>query len=360
MTNRSSRTEKTPTRAVLTGELKMLVEARHHDPFSVLGRHTLSAQESLVRAYIPGAAQISIAAPTARLPMQRLPGTDLFEWRGSSAQVPERYELVWEDAKHNSVRGYDPYCFPPQLSEYDLHLFAEGKHWHAYRFMGAHIREVDGISGTLFSVWAPNAARVSVVGDFNAWDGRRHPMRVRGDKGVWELFIPGLEAGLFYKFEIRGRDHQGHLHLKSDPYGQCFELRPSTASMVVADSLFAWKDKPWMQARATSDWLHRPMSVYEVHLGSWRRDEQGNFLNYRELARGLVGYVQRLGFTHIELLPITEHPYDGSWGYQTLGYYAPTSRHGSPDDFRWFVDHCHEHNIGVLLDWVPGHFPRLL
>ncbi|MEO7558535.1 MAG: 1,4-alpha-glucan branching enzyme, partial [Gammaproteobacteria bacterium] len=342
MTNRTSRMEKPPTRSVFTGELQMLVEARHHDPFSVLGRHTLGAQESVIRAYIPGAAQISIETPAARLPMQRLPGTDLFEWHGESAQVPGHYQLTWEDASHNSLRGYDPYCFPPQLSEYDLHLFAEGKHWHAYRFMGAHTRSVDGISGTLFAVWAPNAARVSVVGNFNAWDGRRHPMRVRGDKGVWELFIPGLEAGLFYKFEIR--DHHGHVHLKSDPYGQCFELRPSTASVISPDSSFAWKDKSWMQGRATADWLHKPMSIYEVHLGSWRRDEHGNFLDYRELARALVDYVRRLGFTHIELLPITEHPYDGSWGYQTLGYYAPTSRHGSPDDFRWFVDHCHAHN----------------
>ncbi|MEO5573156.1 MAG: alpha-amylase family glycosyl hydrolase, partial [Gammaproteobacteria bacterium] len=343
--------------SAISAELQMLVDARHHDPFSVLGRHVISAKEHVIRAYIPGMAQVSIDTPSAALPMQRLPGSDVFEWHGAPDAVPERYCLAWEDANHKTSRGYDPYCFSPQLSEYDLHLFAEGKHWHAYRFMGAHERVVDGIPGVVFAVWAPNAARVSVVGDFNAWDGRRHPLRVRGDKGIWELFIPGLEAGLVYKFEIRDRD-QGNLHLKSDPYGQCFELRPDTASKIAPDSNFIWSDVSWMRARASADWLHQPMSIYEVHLGSWHLDEYGNFLNYRVLAQRLVTYVVEMGFTHIELLPITEHPYDGSWGYQTLGYYAPTSRHGTPDDFRWFVDHCHAHNIGVLLDWVPGHFPK--
>jgi 1,4-alpha-glucan branching enzyme len=209
----------------------------------------------------------------------------------------------------------------------------------------------------LFATWAPNAERISVVGDFNHWDGRCHPMRVRGGSGIWELFIPDLEAGALYKFEIRS-NRGGQILLKADPYGRHFEVRPSTASIVASSSRHTWQDHGWMEARAHHDWLHAPMSIYEVHLGSWQRDEQGNFLSYRELAMRLVEHVKKLGFTHIELLPITEHPFDGSWGYQTIGYYAPTSRFGTPDDFRFFVDYCHEHGIGVLLDWAPGHFPK--
>ena len=336
--------------------LQMIVEARHYDPFAVLGRHPAGEQQELIRAFIPEADHVAIDMGAHKLPMQRVLDTGLFEWRGPAGEVPGRYRLTWGQGNATHT-AYDPYCFPPQLSEFDLHLFGEGKHWHAYRFMGAHVHSVDDIAGVLFAVWAPNAERVSVVGDFNNWDGRRHPLRACGDKGIWELFIAGLTAGDLYKFEIRGRRH-GHLHLKSDPYGQRFELRPNTASVVTADSRFSWSDEAWLQARKDADWLHRPMSIFEVHLGSWQRDEQGDFLNYRELAKRLVAYVTQLGFTHIELLPITEHPYDASWGYQTLGYYAPTSRHGAPDDFRWFVDHCHTHGIGVLLDWVPGHFPK--
>jgi len=347
--------EAQPAAAALPDSLQRIVDARHHDPYAVLGRHALNAREDIVRAYLPGATQAAIAVDTQNLPMRRLANTDLFEWVGPRARIPARYRLAWSDT-HGAHDAYDPYCFPAQLTDFDLHLFGEGSHWHAYRFMGAHPHSVDGIAGVLFAVWAPAAERVSVVGDFNAWDGRRHPLRVRGG-GVWEIFIPGVTPGALYKFELRNR-HQDYLHLKTDPYGQCFELRPHTASIVSAPSGYAWRDAAWLTARAQADWLHRPLAIYEVHLGSWQRDEHGDFLNYRELARRLVDYVQRLGFTHIELLPITEHPYDGSWGYQTLGYYAPTSRHGVPDDFRWFVDYCHTHNIGVLLDWVPGHFPK--
>ncbi len=213
------------------------------------------------------------------------------------------------------------------------------------------------MAGVLFAVWAPNAERVSVVGDFNRWDGRRHPMRVRPGTGIWELFIPDIGAGSFYKFEIRNR-HSGEVLLKSDPYGQQFELRPNTSSIVTAQSPYQWQDAAWMERRAGADWQHAPMSVYEVHLGSWQRGIEGEFLNYRELARMLVEYVKKMGFTHIELLPITEHPFDLSWGYQATGYFAPTSRFGTPDDFRYFVDHCHQHGIGVILDWVPAHFPK--
>ena len=337
-------------------DLQLIIEARHHDPFSVLGKHpTRGGEGELVRAYLPGAESASIVE--GALPMQRVDGTDIFEWRGDSGVVPTPYHLQWRAAGGDALTVCDPYCFPPQIPEFDIHLFNEGRHWHVYRLLGAHPREVDGVGGVLFAVWAPNAARVSVVGDFNEWDGRRHPMRIRGGSGVWELFIPGLSPGALYKFELRNRD-SGFIYLKADPYGQQFERRPSTASVVRKETDYAWQDQDWMRARAQHDWQHAPMSIYEVHLGSWQRDEHGGFLNYRELAQRLVDYVKPLGFTHIELLPLTEHPLDASWGYQTIGNYAVSSRFGTPDDFRYFVDHCHHHGIGVLLDWVPGHFPK--
>jgi 1,4-alpha-glucan branching enzyme len=338
----------------LSSELQKITDARHHDPFAVLGRHVVDSQ-ARVRAYIPSATDVIIA--DCEQPMQRVEGSDIFEWQGEPGSMPEHYRLLWRDREQREHVAHDPYCFPPQLPEFDLHLFGEGRHWHAYRLLGAHLHEVGGIRGVLFSVWAPNAERVSVVGDFNEWDGRRHPMRVRGSSGVWELFIPDLAAGALYKFEIRNR-HDGGIHLKADPYGQFFEQRPKTASIVAGDSSHAWHDQGWMEARRSADWLHSPMSIYEVHLGSWQRGPEGEMLNYRELAVRLVDYVKQMGFTHIELLPITEHPYDPSWGYQSTGYYAPSSRYGTPDDFRFFVDHCHRNGIGVFLDWVPAHFPK--
>jgi 1,4-alpha-glucan branching enzyme len=336
-------------------ELRRVIEARHHDPFAVLGRHR-QGDQIVVRAYIPDAGQVMIAEGQHRMP--RIGDTDLFEWRGRPGDIPQHYRLIWRDAEHREQIAHDPYCFPPQVSDYDLHLFAEGKHWHAYRFLGGRCHQVEGVAGALFAVWAPSAERVSVVGDFNRWDGRRHPMRVRGNSGVWELFIPDLLApGALYKFEIRNRE-SGMVLLKSDPYGQRFELRPQTASVLPDPTPYEWRDQDWLQRRQHVDWQHAPMSVYEVHLGSWQRGPEGEFLNYRELAGRLVDYVQEMGFSHIELLPITEHPYDPSWGYQTTGYYTPTARYGSPDDFRYFVDLCHQHDIGVFLDWVPAHFPK--
>ncbi len=341
----------------LDPDLRLLLEAHHHDPFSVMGRHSLGGAEDRVRVFIPGAKRVAIEGAAGEFTLTRVADTGIFEWRGAAGLVPPRYQVIWQDAQNVTRRAVDPYCFPPQLSDYDLHLFGEGKHWHAYRFLGAHMHQADGVSGVLFAVWAPEAERVSVVGDFNQWDGRRHPMRVRGGSGVWELFIPGLSPGTLYKFELRHRA-SGTLHLKCDPYGRRFELRPGTASIVTAPGDYVWQDGGWLAARAQADWAHQPLSIYEVHLGSWQRDAEGGFLNYRELAHRLVEYVSRLGFTHIELLPVTEHPFDASWGYQTTGYFAPTSRFGAPDDFRYFVDYCHHHGIGVLLDWVPGHFPR--
>ncbi|AUB79638.1 1,4-alpha-glucan branching protein GlgB [Candidatus Thiodictyon syntrophicum] len=343
----------TSTAAKLPEPLARIVEARHHDPFEVLGRHVTGSRVT-VRAFLPAAERVEILEAKAQ--MIRTEGTDLFTWEGDAALVPERYRLAWEDKAGNRGTAYDPYCFPPQLRDFDLHLFGEGKHWDAFRFLGSHLKEVDGISGVQFAVWAPNADRVSVVGDFNRWDGRAHAMRVRGATGVWELFIPGIGAGGFYKYELR--DRVGNAHVKIDPYANAFQERPETAGLITAPSAYDWGDGDWMKARAESDWQRRPFSTYEVHLGSWQRDAAGDFMNYRELAVQLAAYAVELGFTHVELLPITEHPLDASWGYQCTGYFAPTSRHGSPEDFRFFIDHLHQAGIGVLLDWVPAHFPK--
>jgi 1,4-alpha-glucan branching enzyme len=340
--------------AQLVAELTRISEARHHEPFSVLGRHP-DGNEVVVRAFNPHATEIFIAE--GGIPLKRLPGSNFFEWRGQPDGLPEHYRLIWRNGEHYEHIAHDPYTYRPQLPDFDLHLFSEGRHRHAYRFMGAHEHEVDGVPGICFAVWAPNAERVSVVGDFNHWDGRCHPMRVRGGGGIWELFIPGLSPGYIYKYEIRNR-HTGQVLLKADPYGQQQELRPRTASIVAGRSRYQWGDGEWMQKRRQADWQHAPMSVYEVHPGSWQRGIEGEFLDYREQAHRLVDYAKEMGYTHIELLPITEHPFDLSWGYQTTGYYAPTSRFGAPDDFRYFVDHCHRHDIGVLLDWVPAHFPK--
>ncbi len=339
----------------LVPDLQRIVEARHHDPFAVLGRHRENGKD-IIRVLLPLAETVSLGADGPRL--ERLVGTDLFQYAVQAGDdIPDHYSLNWIDKSGYSHTHVDPYTFPPQVNDFDIHLFCEGKHWHAYRFLGAHPHSVDGIDGFLFTTWAPNAERVSVVGDFNGWDGRSHPMRVRGGSGVWELFIPGFAAGSIYKLEIRNRQH-GTIHLKVDPYGQRFELRPQTASITVPADQYAWEDQAWLEGRKKSDWLHEPLSIYEIHPGSWRRDSEGEFMGYRELAKQLVEYVKAQGFTHIELMPITEHPLDASWGYQTTGYFAPTARFGEPDDFRYFVDYCHRHGIGVILDWVPAHFPK--
>lgn len=337
----------------LPTELQRIVDAKHHDPYAVLGKH-LEGELALVRVYIPSARDVFLTDIDA--PMARMLDTDIFEWRGAVDLLPEHYQLEWYDQYGEQQFAFDPYSFPAQLKDFDLHIFNEGKHWHAYRILGAHSHTVDGVNGVLFATWAPNAVRVSVVGDFNHWDGRRHPMRSRGGSGVWELFIPGVSTGALYKFEIRSNNDA--ILLKADPYGQSFEMRPSTASIIRETTPFLWQDGEWLSRRRESDWLHSPMSVYEVHLGSWQRGEDGKFLNYAELATRLVDHAKSLGFTHIQLLPITEHPLDASWGYQTTGYFAPTSRFGQPDDFRYFINHCHRNGIGVLLDWVPAHFPK--
>ncbi|MBI2969845.1 MAG: 1,4-alpha-glucan branching protein GlgB [Gammaproteobacteria bacterium] len=335
-------------------DLARLVAMRHHDPGQVLGRHRAGGSV-VARSLVPGASAVLVE--DSGKPMCRIGGSDVFEWRGAEQDLPERFRIRWVDRSGRSHTQYEPYCFPPLLNESDLESFNAGRHQHAYRFLGARVFAVDGIAGVLFATWAPNAERVSIIGDFNQWDGRRHPMRVRGSSGVWELFIPGVAADALYKFEIRARTGGGLL-TKFDPYARRYEYRPATASIVTRDVDFQWNDRQWLDARAGLDWEHAPMSIYELHAGSWQRGADGSFLNFRELARRLVPYLLELGFTHVELLPITEHPLDASWGYQTTGFYAPSSRHGDASDFRYFVDYCHCHGLGVILDWVAGHFPK--
>jgi len=336
----------------LSEEIIKIIEARNHDPFGILGAHP-KGKRTTVTVFLPDTQKAWLEDD---LILERIEGTDVFQWTGPTSKLTEHYLVNRIAGNGDPVSQYDPYSFLPQLSEFDLHLFSEGKHWHAYQILGAHEHQVDGIDGVLFATWAPSAQRVSVVSNFNQWDGRKHPMRVRGDSGVWELFIPNLKVGEIYKFEIKNND--GSLHSKMDPYGQQSELRPATGSIVSANSQHNWQDTDWMAKREKADWLHEPHSVYEVHMGSWRRNEAGEFQTYREMADQMVPYVKGLGFTHIELLPITEHPLDISWGYQTTGYFSPTSRFGSPDDLRYFIDVCHQNGIGVILDWVPGHFPK--
>lgn len=335
-------------------DLQRLGETRHHDPGLILGKHIEGTTET-VRTLVPGARMVTIA--DTGIKMSRIERTDIFEWSGPRNSVPDRFRIIWHDDDNHKHDQYESYCFPPQISDFDLHLFNEGRHQQAYEFLGAHAKVIDEIPGVLFATWAPDAERISVIGDFNHWDGRRHPMRVRGSSGIWELFIPEIRSGMNYKFEIRSRNN-GQIMVKSDPYGRQFEKRPATSSVVTDLSDFQWNDADWLKARAVHDWLHAPMSIYELHLGSWRRTGDGKFLNYRDIARLLVPYIRQTGFTHIELLPVTEHPLDASWGYQTTGFYAPTSRFGSADDFRYFVDLCHRNGIGVILDWVAGHFPK--
>ncbi len=337
-------------------DLQRILAAEHHDPFQILGRHAEGDGYAL-RVFRPGMAWLAVLGTDGNQhPLTRYGESDLFLWHGPGELLPIHPRLVAGDGHGNQLEWVDPYSYMPQLGEFDLYIFGQGKHLHAYRFLGAHPHQVEGVEGVLFSTWAPNASRVSVVGDFNRWDGRAHPMRLRSG-GVWELFVPGLGEGSLYRFELRNRD-TGQLLLKSDPYGRRFEMRPANANLVTGPTHHEWQDAEWMHTRAERDWLHSPMCIYEVHLGSWQRDEQGRFLSYQEIAHRLVGHVHNHGFTHIELLPINEHPLDASWGYQVTGYYAPTSRFGSPDDLRYLIDYCHQSGIGVLLDWVPAHFPK--
>jgi 1,4-alpha-glucan branching enzyme len=333
-----------------------IVAGREGDPFSVLGPHTLGTG-TLVRTFQPGAHAVTVVAldDSVVAPAVRVDPAGLFE--ALLVRPPERYRLRVEDT-HGVRTIEDPYRFGPLLGDLDAWLFAQGNHLELYRVLGSHLTEVDGVHGTRFAVWAPNARRVSVVGDWNAWDGRVHPMRLRGEAGVWELFLPGIGEGAHYKYELLGRDGT-LLPLRADPFAQRSELRPANASVVTAPSQYVWHDEEWMRERGPKQRRDAPIQIYEVHLGSWQRvpEENDRFLRYEELAERLIPYVKNLGFTHIELLPITEHPFDLSWGYQTTGWFAPTRRFGEPDGLRAFVDAAHRAGLGVILDWVPGHFP---
>ena len=334
-----------------------LAEGRHNNPFAILGVHVADGRR-VVRTFQPQARHVSLidADGKALAAMERVHEEGVF-----AAPMPpriRRYGLRIELPGGDRYDMDDPYRFESSLGEVDLYLLGEGSHQNIFSILGAHCVRLAGVRGCRFAVWAPSASRVSVVGDFNDWDGRRHVMRLHPGNGLWEIFIPGVDAGRKYKFELL--DAGGRLlPLKADPLAHYFEPPPGNAS-IVYESGYRWSDDRWMAGRSVEPPLDRPISVYEVHLGSWRRDrDDGNrSLSYRELAAQLVDYVSGMGFTHVELLPVTEHPFDGSWGYQPIGMYAPTQRFGEPDDFRYFIDCCHRAGVGVIMDWVPAHFPR--
>jgi 1,4-alpha-glucan branching enzyme len=344
-------------------DIELIASSRHGDPFSILGPHEVDAagRKSLaIRAFNPGAIEAWVIEPRRMTPMKRLHDAGFFGGVLDDYLVPFRdYQIRFRFPDGAETEFADPYCYPPTLSDFDLHLLAEGTHYRNYDRLGAHLRVIEGAKGVTFAVWAPTAERVSVVGDFNGWDGRRHPMRFHPGAGLWELFIPDLGVGVKYKFEIVSA--AGVVQpLRADPYGFEFELRPNTAAIVSDLDGFHWSDDAWMQRRGEANAESAPILVYEVHLGSWSRDPSNpeRLFTYGELADRLIPYVKDLGYTHIQLLPVAEHPYDGSWGYQVLGYYAPTSRFGTPKEFMAFVDRCHAEGLGVFLDWVPAHFPR--
>ena len=340
-------------------EVDAIARGMHPDPFAVLGPHDSTAG-LVIRVFRPNVrgvelSQFGAAAPA---PFKRIHAEGLFELVVPSATREEfdyRVRLLWPDGASSEID--DPYRYGPVLTDFDLHLLGEGTHFEAFNKLGAHSITHGIRAGVHFAVWAPNAQRISVVGNFNAWDGRVHPMRAIRPGGYWELFIPDLGQGDPYKFEVIGAD--GARVLKADPCGRYFEIPPQTASIVWDGTGHDWQDQAWMQARSGRDrWQRLPMSVYEVHLGSWQRSTEGRVLTYREMAAQLVPYVKEMGFTHVELLPVMEHPYTGSWGYQVIGFFAPTSRFGTPEDFKFLVDTFHQAGIGVILDWVPGHFPK--
>jgi 1,4-alpha-glucan branching enzyme len=341
-------------------DLDLLLRADHSDPFGVLGLHAVNGTQ-VVRAFRPDAKTLAVvdrADPKTKFVAQRIADEGVFEAIINGR--PDRFDYVLEVTNWagDTIQVADPYSFGPLLGELDMHLYCEGTHYEIYRKLGAHLMEVNGHAGVLFSVWAPNAQRVSVVGDFNGWDGRLHPMRKRVEAGIWEIFIPGVGEAAHYKFELR--NCFGQIVLKGDPFALFSQHGLQTASLVFNLDRFTWSDREWMESRRTREWHKEPVSVYEVHLGSWARvpEENNRYLSYREFSDRLIKYVLEMGYTHIELMPIAEHPFDGSWGYQVTGYYSPTSRYGNPDEFREFVDRCHQAGIGVILDWVPGHFPK--
>ncbi|MFN0166780.1 MAG: 1,4-alpha-glucan branching protein GlgB [Bryobacteraceae bacterium] len=343
---------------MLDSGLEAIVGGYHGDPFRVLGPHRVRKVKGKpsweVRAFLPQAKTVAVVIGEESFPMTRLHDQGFFLGELDGSPVPYRLRIErWHGAAEEIE---DTYRFPPQLTDFDLYLHGEGTHFETYDKMGAHLVESEGVQGVRFAVWAPNAESVSVMGSFNDWDTRRHPMRLRTG-GVWELFVPHFGEGAHYKFHVRSR-HLGHRQEKADPYAFFSETPPRTASVVWDIDKYEWQDQEWMERRAEANWLKKPMSVYEVHPESWLRKPDHTSLSYRELATSLVQYVESMGYTHIELMPMMEHPFSGSWGYQVIGYYAPTSRFGTPEDFMYLVDRCHQAGIGVIMDWVPAHFPK--
>jgi 1,4-alpha-glucan branching enzyme len=340
-------------------DMDALIRAEHRDPFAILGPHGDGGQGQYIRAYLPDALSVRVLAKDSgeelgELPMTEVPG---FFAGHFDHLMPYLLKVNWAGGEQITE---DPYSFDPLLGEMDLYLFAEGNHRDLSSCLGAQLMAVDGIDGVRFAVWAPNARRVSVVGNFNNWDGRRHPMRLRHPSGVWEVFVPRLQPGETYKYEILGS--HGILPLKADPVALATTLPPDTASKVAAPLRHEWQDQQWLDSRTARHAADAPLSIYELHAGSWRwhhggEGEADRPYNWHELADNLIPYIKDLGFTHIELMPIMEHPFGGSWGYQLLSQFAPSARYGSPDDFAAFVDACHRAEIGVILDWVPAHFP---
>ena len=338
--------------------MQALIAGEIGAPSTLLGRHR-HGEDISIRTLRPWAKRVQLVndATEERVQMKKCHEDGLFiaDLDPTWADAPYHFEAITVDDGREAWG--DPYIHPPLLSEYDIYLFGQGQHRDIYLKLGAHPREIHGVSGSNFAVWAPNCYKVALVGDFNRWDARTHVMENNSESGIWEIFVPGLEAGSHYKYEIRSHN-RGYRAQKSDPYGFYSELRPQTASIVYDLERYKWNDSDWMKARAQRDPLSQPMNIYELHLGSWRRREGDTFLNYRELADELIPYLVDMGYTHLELLPVAEHPLDASWGYQVTGYFAPTSRYGEPADFMHFVDRCHQKNIAVILDWVPAHFPK--
>jgi 1,4-alpha-glucan branching enzyme len=342
-------------------ERESLVNLQHRSPHTLLGMHPLGDGSGLVvRSLLPGATAVEIVPvhekTKPRIKLERVHETGLFEGVSRASNRVYAYDLVITDQRGKKRQTRDPYSFLPTLGETDLYLFGKGDERRIYEKLGAQLRVIDGVAGASFAVWAPNAQRISVVGEFNGWDGRCHPMRLLGPSGVWEIFIPGIREGALYKYEIK--DTHGGLVLKTDPYGSFFEPAPKNASIVWDNRKFAWSDAAWLKRRGEQDALRSAVSIYEVHLGSWRKKSVAESPGYREVAGPLVDYVRKMGFTHVEFLPVSEHAFYPSWGYQVTGFYSPTSRFGTPDDFQYLVNALHEAGIGVIVDWVPAHFPR--
>jgi 1,4-alpha-glucan branching enzyme len=342
-------------------ELHSLVELIHQSPHSLLGMQPLGGRAGLVvRAFLPDAAKVEVQPvhekDKPRFALQRIHESGLFEGTTKSAKDVYAYDLVITNHQGRTRRTRDAYSFLPTLGESDLYLFGKGDERRIYEKLGAQLRVIDGVPGTSFAVWAPNAQRVSVVGDFNQWDGRFHSLRLLGASGVWEIFVPGVGVGAHYKFEIR--DAHGRISLKTDPCGFFFETAPKNAAIVWDTRQFKWNDGAWLKRRRERNALRSPMSIYEVHIGSWRKKSANESWSYRELAEPLVLYIRRMGFTHVEFMPVAEHAFYPSWGYQVTGFYAPTSRYGTPEDFQFLVNALHAAGIGVIMDWVPAHFPR--